>query len=64
MTQGNSETTRILGWSALSGIAVVLIAFTLNYPLAQYDISVSSVLRAALGCADFCRSDHKVLLES
>ncbi|KJA28401.1 hypothetical protein HYPSUDRAFT_62031 [Hypholoma sublateritium FD-334 SS-4] len=32
---------QILGWSALSGVAVVLIAFTLNYPLAQYDISIT-----------------------
>jgi hypothetical protein len=35
--------TRILGWSALSGVVVVLVAFILNYPLAQYDISVSII---------------------
>jgi len=31
---------RILGWSALSGVVVVLLAYVLNYPLAKYNISV------------------------
>ena len=32
---------RILGWSALSGIIVILLAYVFNYPLAQYNIFVS-----------------------
>ncbi|KAJ3517873.1 hypothetical protein NLJ89_g222 [Agrocybe chaxingu] len=32
---------RILGWSALSGVVVVLVAFILNYPLAQYEIHIT-----------------------
>ena len=32
---------RVLGWSALSGVAVILLAYLLNYPLAKYNISVS-----------------------
>ncbi|KDR85730.1 hypothetical protein GALMADRAFT_84830 [Galerina marginata CBS 339.88] len=32
---------QILGWSALSGVVVVLVAFILNYPLARYDISIT-----------------------
>ncbi|KAF9531878.1 pleiotropic drug resistance ABC transporter [Crepidotus variabilis] len=32
---------QVLGWSGLSGVGVVLVAFSLNYPLAQYDISVT-----------------------
>lgn len=31
---------RILGWSALSGVAVVLVAYALNYPLAKYNVYV------------------------
>jgi hypothetical protein len=31
---------RVLGWSALSGVAVVLVAYILNYPLAKYNIYV------------------------
>lgn len=31
---------RILGWSALSGVVVVLVAYILNYPLAKYNIYV------------------------
>lgn len=31
----------MLGWSALSGVVVVLVAYTLNYPLAKYNIWVS-----------------------
>lgn len=33
---------RILGWSALSGVVVVLVAYVLNYPLAKYNIYVRS----------------------
>ncbi|PPQ69785.1 hypothetical protein CVT26_014173 [Gymnopilus dilepis] len=32
---------QILGWSALSGVVVVLVAFFLNYPLARYDIHIT-----------------------
>jgi hypothetical protein len=31
---------RVLGWSALSGVVVVLVAYILNYPLAKYNIYV------------------------
>lgn len=31
---------QILGWSALSGVIVVVIAYVLNYPLAKYNIFV------------------------
>lgn len=30
----------ILGWSALAGVVVVLVAYVLNYPLAKYNIYV------------------------
>jgi hypothetical protein len=33
---------RVLGWSALSGVVVILLAYILNYPLAKYNISVSA----------------------
>ena len=33
---------RILGWSALSGVVVVLVAYVFNYPLAKYNIYVRS----------------------
>jgi hypothetical protein len=32
---------RILGWSALSGVVVVLLAYVVNYPLAKYNIYVT-----------------------
>ncbi|TFK77428.1 P-loop containing nucleoside triphosphate hydrolase protein [Pluteus cervinus] len=32
---------RVLGWSALSGVAVILLAYVLNYPLARYNISIT-----------------------
>ncbi|EIW86976.1 pleiotropic drug resistance ABC transporter [Coniophora puteana RWD-64-598 SS2] len=32
---------RVLGWSAISGVFVVLIAYILNYPLAMYNISIT-----------------------
>ncbi|KAJ6621075.1 pleiotropic drug resistance ABC transporter [Mycena sp. CBHHK59/15] len=32
---------QILGWSALSGIVVVLLAYIVNYPLAKYNIYVT-----------------------
>ena len=35
---------RILGWSALSGVAVVLVAYVLNYPLAKYKVYVCDIL--------------------
>ncbi|KAG6919005.1 hypothetical protein DXG01_009715 [Tephrocybe rancida] len=31
---------QVLGWSALSGVAVIIISYALNYPLATYNISV------------------------
>ncbi|KAI0091009.1 pleiotropic drug resistance ABC transporter [Irpex rosettiformis] len=31
----------ILGWSALAGVAVVLVAYILNYPLAKYNIYIT-----------------------
>lgn len=31
----------IIGWSSLAGVAVVLAAYALNYPLAKYNISVA-----------------------
>lgn len=31
---------RVLGWSALSGVAVVLVSYVVNYPLAKYNIYV------------------------
>jgi hypothetical protein len=45
---------RILGWSALSGVAVVLVAYVLNYPLAKYNIYVSVVF--------LCDRDLRLLL--
>lgn len=41
VTQINSNYS-ILGWSGLSGVLVVLVAFAINYPLARYDISVGT----------------------
>ena len=35
---------RILGWSALSGVVVVLVAYVLNYPLAKYNIYVRAII--------------------
>ncbi|KAJ7103247.1 P-loop containing nucleoside triphosphate hydrolase protein [Mycena belliarum] len=32
---------QILGWSALSGVVVVLLAYVVNYPLAKYNIHVT-----------------------
>ncbi|KAK7682642.1 hypothetical protein QCA50_014442 [Cerrena zonata] len=32
---------RILGWSAFAGVAVVLVAYLLNYPLARYNVYVT-----------------------
>ncbi|KAJ7675323.1 P-loop containing nucleoside triphosphate hydrolase protein [Mycena rosella] len=32
---------QILGWSALSGVVVVLLAYVVNYPLAKYNIYVT-----------------------
>ncbi|THV07466.1 P-loop containing nucleoside triphosphate hydrolase protein [Dendrothele bispora CBS 962.96] len=31
----------VLGWSALSGVVVVLVAYVLNYPLAKYNIYIT-----------------------
>ncbi|KAF4606377.1 hypothetical protein EYR38_000430 [Pleurotus pulmonarius] len=31
----------VLGWSALSGVVVVLVAYALNYPLLKYSLSIS-----------------------
>jgi len=33
---------RILGWSAISGVIVIILAYVLNYPLATYDLKVWS----------------------
>ena len=35
----------ILGWSALAGVVVVLVAYVLNYPLAKYNIFVRAWFR-------------------
>ncbi|KAJ7170194.1 pleiotropic drug resistance ABC transporter [Mycena filopes] len=32
---------KILGWSALSGVVVVLLAYVVNYPLAKYNIYIT-----------------------
>ncbi|KAG1864676.1 P-loop containing nucleoside triphosphate hydrolase protein [Suillus subalutaceus] len=32
---------RILGWSAMSGVVVILFAYILNYPLATYNIKIT-----------------------
>ena len=32
---------RILGWSSLAAVVVVLVVYILNWPLAMYNISVS-----------------------
>ncbi|KAF8078960.1 ATP-binding cassette transporter [Lyophyllum atratum] len=32
---------QILGWSALSGVVVILLAYVVNYPLATYNISIT-----------------------
>ncbi|KAG2149655.1 P-loop containing nucleoside triphosphate hydrolase protein [Suillus cothurnatus] len=32
---------RILGWSAMSGVVVILLAYILNYPLATYNIKIT-----------------------
>ncbi|KAG5638391.1 hypothetical protein H0H81_000287 [Sphagnurus paluster] len=32
---------QILGWSALSGVVVILLAYVLNYPLATYNVSIT-----------------------
>jgi hypothetical protein len=37
------STGRILGWSALSGVVVVLAAYVFNYPLAKYNIYVRGI---------------------
>lgn len=33
--------TRVLGWSSLVSVAVVMVAWLFNYPLIQLNISVS-----------------------
>lgn len=35
---------RILGWSALSGVVVIILAYIVNYPLAIYNVSVCRVI--------------------
>jgi hypothetical protein len=35
---------RVLGWSALSGVAVVLVSYVINYPLAKYNVYVRDIL--------------------
>ncbi|KAF9469837.1 P-loop containing nucleoside triphosphate hydrolase protein [Collybia nuda] len=32
---------QVLGWSALSGVVVILVAYALNFPLAKYNISIT-----------------------
>ncbi|KAG1754951.1 P-loop containing nucleoside triphosphate hydrolase protein [Suillus paluster] len=46
---------RILGWSAISGVAVILFAYILNYPLATYNIKVWS-----LGCLIFLANMYQI----
>lgn len=36
-----SYMSSILGWSSFAGVAIVLVTFALNYPLAEYDAKVS-----------------------
>jgi ABC-type multidrug transport system fused ATPase/permease subunit len=40
-------TFRILGWSALAGVMVVLLAYALNHPLIKYKITISRSYRQA-----------------
>ncbi|KAI3621779.1 abc transporter [Moniliophthora roreri] len=32
---------KIMGWSALSGVVIVLVAYVLNYPLAKYNVYIT-----------------------
>lgn len=32
---------RVLGWSSIAGVIVVLVVYILNYPLAKYNVYVS-----------------------
>ncbi|KAG6813216.1 hypothetical protein H0H92_013103 [Tricholoma furcatifolium] len=52
---------QVLGWSALSGVAVILIAYGLNYPLATYNISVT---RSSWKARDFRMSVVNELLQN
>jgi hypothetical protein len=58
-----SPTLRILGWSALAGVVVILLACVFNYPLAQYNIYVSACRIRHRGLTD-TSIDHEVLVES
>jgi hypothetical protein len=56
---------RILGWSALSGVVVVLVAYALNYPLAKYNIDVCDVLLIGRSNVFFnTDADYSAFLES
>ncbi|EGN94459.1 hypothetical protein SERLA73DRAFT_114694 [Serpula lacrymans var. lacrymans S7.3] len=52
---------QILGWSALSGVVVILVAYVLNYPLAKYNIYVT---RASWKAKDRRMSVVNELLQS
>lgn len=39
---------RVLGWSSMAGVVVVIVAYILNFPLARYSVHVSF-----LGCNVF-----------
>ena len=54
---------RILGWTALAGVAVVLLAYMTNYPLAQYNIHVRWVFSSP-DHLQSSSSDNSVLLDS
>lgn len=55
---------RILGWSALSGVAVILVAYVVNYPLAKYNISVGILSSGPMDFGLIQVSDYAVLVES
>lgn len=56
---GNS----VLGWSALSGVVVVLVAYALNYPLLKYSLSVG-MMYSDENEGFTSLEDFKVVLES
>jgi len=58
---------RILGWSSLAAVVVVLVVYIFNYPLAIYNVSVSWNPPPPALHSDptaLLRSDHSCLMES
>ena len=52
----------ILGWSSFAGVAFVLVAFALNYPLARWNVSVRFFLSLfLLMTLIHFDSDHPIL---